>query len=248
MNEKPILIKLHKKQIVNDVRTECSIMGRILQRNPETEEQGAEIMTPEDELTKAVVARAITEGFGEVKRVCQRYLIMGKDVDDNRLEEIDEREKYSETIAGKQGRYILLAKRPYLIHIESAHPVLVYSCENELIGEIDLVGTIKHTPTKTGSISIETASNSVKTTYVHGNYGTLELELSVPCSFNIGMTGTVKDYAHRMIVDHVVYSLLFNQWPEKALVYKERFNADMEGLKKAMQARTCFSRNAPDWS
>ena len=117
MSEQPVLISLLKKQIVNDVATECNIIGRTLQRNPETEEQGSEIMTPDDELTKPIVARAMTEGFGEVKRVCQRYLLMGRDTDDNRLERINEMSKYSEIVSDKLGGFDLVANTTYIISV-----------------------------------------------------------------------------------------------------------------------------------
>lgn len=248
MNEQPVLIKLLKKQIVNDVTTECNVMGRMLQRNPETEEQGADIMTPDDELTKPIVARGITEGFGEVKRVCQRYLVMGRDTDDNRLERINEMEKHTETVENKQGGYDLIAGTPYIIKVSADNPVTLVSALGNDIATVSGNGTVEYTPTTSGTITLETEAEKVTLTYFYGDFGTLELELTMPKTFNLGMTETAKSCAHRMIVDHVVYSLLLNQWPEKAGIYRERFTADMEGLRNAMQARTRFSRNAPDWS
>ena len=248
MNEQPVLIKLLKKQIVNDVSTECNVMGRTLQRSNETEEQGSDIMTPDDELTKPIVARSITEGFGEVKRVCQRYLVMGRDTDDNRLERINEMNKHTETVSNKQGGYDLIANTPYIIKVSADRQVTLVSAAGKEIGKVDGIGTVEYTPTSTGRITLETEAEEVTLTYFFGDFGTLELELTMPRTFNLGMTETAKNCAHRMIVDHVVYSLLLNQWPEKAGIYRERFTADMEGLRDAMQARTRFIRNAPDWS
>lgn len=237
-----------KKQIVNDVSTECNVIGRTLQRNPETEEQGSDIMSPNDELTKPIVARAITEGFGEVKRMCQRYLVMGRDTDDNRLERINEMDKHSETVSNKQGGYDLLAGTPYIIGVEAKNAVTLVSVSGQKIGTLSNKGQMEYTPTETGRISLETEAEEVKLTYFSGKFGTLELELSMPSNYNLGMTETAKSCAHRMIVDHVMYTLLLNQWPEKSVVYKDRFNADAEGLKNAMQARTRFCRQAEDWS
>lgn len=248
MSEQPVLIKLLKKQIVNDVTTECNVMGRMLQRSPETEEQGADIMTPDDELTKPIVARAITEGFGEVKRVCQRYLVMGRDTDDNRLERINEMEKHTETVKNKQGGYDLMAGTPYIVKVVADSPVTLVSALGTVIATVSGNGTVEYTPTTSGRIALETEAKEVTLTYFFGYFGTLELELTMPQTFNLGMTETAKSCAHRMIVDHVVYSLLLNQWPEKAAIYRERFTADMEGLRNAMQARTRFGRHAPDWS
>lgn len=248
MSEQPVLIRLLKKQIVNDVATECNIIGRTLQRNPETEEQGSDIMTPDDETTKPLVARAMTEGFGEVKRVCQRYLIMGRDTDDNRLERINEMDRYTETVTNKQGGYDLVTSTPYIISVKADKPVTLVSATGKEIEKTSGNSQVEYTPSTSGRISLETDAEKVELTYFFGNFGTLELELTMPANFNLGMTETAKGNAHRMIVDHIMFSLLINQWPEKATLYKERFNSDMEGLRNAMQARTRFSRNAHDWS
>lgn len=248
MSEQPVLISLLKKQIVNDVATECNIIGRTLQRNPETEEQGSEIMTPDDELTKPIVARAMTEGFGEVKRVCQRYLLMGRDTDDNRLERINEMSKYSEIVSDKLGGYDLVANTPYIISVKAEKPVTLVSATGKKIKEVSGNSQVEYTPSSSGRISLETDAKNVEITYFFGKFGTLDLELTMPANFNLGMTETAKNNAHRMIVDHIMFSLLINQWPEKAAFYKERFNSDMEGLRTAMQARTRFIRNAHDWS
>lgn len=246
-----ILIKLLKKQIVNDVSVQCNIIGKSLQRNPDTEEQGSDIMTPDDDMFKPVVARAITEGFGEVKRVCQRYLIMGRETDDNRLERINEMEKTVETITTSEGTgkgtYDLLAGTPYIIKIKSGSPVKLKSANSE-IGSVNGSGVIEYTPSNTGVLTVETTSEEVELIYFYGDFGVLELELSMPSSFNLGMTETMKSCAHRMIVDYVMKSLLMNQWPEKAAAYLEQYNVDIEGLRDATRSRTPFLRNAADWS
>lgn len=248
MNGQPILIRLLKKQIMNDVALECSIVGRTLQRNPETISQGGDIMNVNSDLTKPILARAITEGFGEVKRICQRYLILGRDVDDNRLERIDEKYHYSETLSANRGSYNLLAGTLYCITVEADKPVTLLSSDGAVIGTIPNKGSLEYIPETTGCIKTRTEADKVKIVYAYGEYGTLELNLDMPCSFNAGMTETAKSCAHRMIVDHAMHALLLNEWPEKSMLYKERFNADADGLRNALQARTRFGRHAADWS
>ena len=248
MKEQPVLISLLKKQIVNDVQIECSVIGRTLQRNPETEEQGSDIMSPSDELTKPIVARAITEGFGEVKRMCQRYLVMGRDTDDNRLERINEMTKHTETVNDKQGRYDLLAYTPYIIAVEANRPVTLVSASGTVIETLSGSGQVEYTPATSGRLSLETEADEVKIAYYSGEFGSLELELTMPSNYNLGMTETAKSCAHRMIVDYVMYSLLMNQWPDKSNIYRERVNVDAEGLRNALQARTRLRRQAEDWA
>lgn len=248
MKEKPVLICLHKKQIMIDIQVECSVIGRTLQRSPDTEEQGGDIISVDDELTKPIVARALTEAFGEVKRVCQRYLIMGRDVDDNRLERIDETNTLTETVSNGKGSYDLLPGTPYVIGVEADQPVTLISATGRVIGKVNGNGKVNFTPWTAGCITLETTAQEVKLTYGFGKYGTFELELTMPGNFNLAMTETMKSCAHRMIVDYAMHAILLNQWPEKSAVYRERVNVDADGLRYALQARTRFCRHANDWS
>ena len=177
MKEQTILITLEKKQIVNDISVQCGIIGRTLQKQPESEELAAEIMTPDDVETKPVVARSIVEAWGEVKKVCQRYLTKGRITDNNNLERI----------------------------------------------------------AKTGSNNEQ-------------EYGKFLLELSMPASFNIGLTETIKSNSHRMIVDYAMRAVLANQLPEKAAEYERLYAADVENLRASLRARQRMTRRAADWS
>lgn len=248
MKEQPLHISLLKKQIVNDVAIECNIIGRELRRNPETEEQGSNIMTPDDELTKPIVARAITEGFGEVKRICQRYLVMGREIDDNRLERINDMNKFMEKIQNDRSTFDLVANTPYIIEVEAEAEVTLVAVTGGEIATIRGAGRLEYAPIASGPISIRTQAKNVKLTFYHGKFGSLDLDLTMPPSFNLGMTETIKSCAHRMIVDHIMHTLLLNQWQEKSILYKERFNADAEGLREALRSRTRFVRMAHDWS
>lgn len=156
--------------------------------------------------------------------------------------------KYTEIVVRKQGGYDLIAGAPYIISVEANAPVTLVSPSGEKIGTLSGNSQIEYTPTKTGRINLETEAEKVSLTYHYGKFGTLDLELAMPCNYNLGMTETAKSYAHRMIVDYVMYTLLLNQWPEKSAIYRERFNLDADGLRNAMQARTHYSRNAADWS
>ena len=91
-----IQILLKKRNIVNDVSAECNLLGRTMEiptdsdRNPLMELAGY-IKSVDDEETKPVVARAVTEGYDIVKECCQRYLVFGREYDDNRLESLTEK-------------------------------------------------------------------------------------------------------------------------------------------------------------
>lgn len=242
-----ILIKLRKKQILNDVAVLCTVIGRELQRNPDTEEKGGDIMNLDDPITMPIVARAITEGFGEVKRICQRYLIMGRDTDDNRLERINDMLKFKETVqSGNLGNYSLLTGQTYLIRVSEECSVM--TSEDVLIKNLSKGSELEYTATGVERLKFICDADNVEVTYLQGEFGALELELSMPSTFNLGMTETAKSCAHRIIVDYVMQSLLQNQWSDKAAEYAAKLINDAAGLRNAIHARTTFRRNAPDWS
>jgi hypothetical protein len=256
MNEVPITIKLFKKQIVNDVSVDCNVIGRTLQKSDDTAEQGAEIMSPDDEATKPIVARSISEGFAEVRRVCKRYLLTGRDTDDNRLEQIDERDVDKETVqAGTTDTTCtktLQVGKPCSIVIKTSGTVTVTTSTGKSLGTASGVAAFDYTATATDEKIVLKSSGDAAVeaivSYKYGEFGTLILELAMPSSFNKGVTETIKANCHRIIVDYTVRSLLFNQYPDKAASYNERLTEDEEKLRSSLISRVGINRRASDWS
>lgn len=89
-------IKLSKQNIVNDVAAELNLYGRTLELTAAGKDQTADnlrelanyIRTPDDNETKPIVARSMQEAWNTVKESCQRYLVVGRIDDDNRMEAI----------------------------------------------------------------------------------------------------------------------------------------------------------------
>lgn len=250
-----ITITLRRKEIVDDVLVKCNMIARSLIRKPETEELGDDLMTPDDAQTKPVVARALTEAFGEVKRVCQRYLRYGRYTDDNRLEKIDETNRYSELVESSpltaDCKYHLLTGITYRIKASSESDVKIMTHEGTVLArgkevqfsytsvQIDEYLTVYSAEKKT-MVSLE---------YCWGDFGKYEISLDMPGRFNISMTETVKNCAHKMMIDYVMFSVLKDQYADKAGEYASQFTADQEALKTALNARTSYSRPyAADWS
>ena len=191
MREREIWIRLLKKQIVNDVAVQCNLIGRSLQKSEDTEETASEVMTPDDEATKPVVARAMTEAFGEVKRVCQQYLITGRDTDDNRLERINEMNRSTETISsGSLGTYSLIPGQSYIIRVITDVSVTVSTSTDKVLGQVTGTGQFEYIPSSNERIKIEGSDGKAEVTYFFGDFGMYELKLSMPASFNISMTET----------------------------------------------------------
>lgn len=247
-------ITLRRKEILNDVLANCSMIGRTLRKNPETEETAGEIMTPDDVYTKPIVARALTSAFGEVKRVCQYYLMYGRYTDDNRLDKIDETNRYSETVQASplspECKYRLLTGIHYKIHVQADNELQIKDNEDNILARgTDVEFT--YTPVRIGEyLTIySTVNTEAKINYEWGDFGKYEIQLCMPDTFNCGMTETIKNNAHGMMVNYVMAQVLKDQYAEKAKEYANLYAADMEGLGKALISRTAYGRKyAADWS
>lgn len=259
MNEIEINIEFFKKQIVNDIGIQCNLVGKNLQstaiQGMDTDTIAAGIMSPDDEEVKPVVARSMTEAWDEVKKVCQRYLVYGRENDDNRLEKINEMDKTIENVlstsGGQTGNIELVKDTEYEIRVVSSIPVTVkFSTTDAEIGVIDNTNDVlRYTPTQNGKLKFVTDENEeITVTYMSGPFGSYELKLSMPPSFNTGMTSVIKSYAHRMMVDYIMNSILENQFAEKATAYYNKFTQDSTNLLNALNSRVRYSRRSHDWS
>lgn len=249
-----IRINIKKKEIVDDILAKSNLLARQMSRNPQTEELAGDIMTPDDEQVKPIVARALTEAFGEVKRKCQQYLIFGRYYDDNRLEKIDEANIYNEKIESSalatDCKYSMLTGIEHRVTVTSDVEVKVMDKEENILGQGTNI-TFTYTPTEASEhlkVQSESISN-VDIRYMWGDFGGYELELEMPKRFNIGVTETIKSSAHKMMVDYVMYSILKDQYAEKAQEYLKDYVADGDALRLALIARSNYSRAyAADWT
>lgn len=247
-------ITLRRKEILNDVIVNCNMLGRTLRKNPDTEETAGEIMTPDDAFTKPIVARALTKSFGEVKRICQQYLMYGRFTDDNRLERIDEANRYEETIEASPlspaCKYRYLTGIPYKIRITADKPLKVMDNESNILARGTDVVFI-YTPVRTGEyLTIySTEKTTAEVRYLWGDFGKYEVLLNMPSTFNYAMTEVLKSSAHGMMVNYVISMVLKDQYPDKAKEYAALYAEDAEGLRKALISRTAYGRRyAADWS
>lgn len=249
-----INILLKRKEIVNDILSNCNIIGRALRKNPETEETAGEIMTPDDEITKPIVARSLTEAFGTVKTICQQYLVYGRYEDDNRLEKIDERNVYEEdvksTSATTSCKYRMLTGIPYTITIISDADIKVTNDEDTMLAR----GTklkFEYTPVRTDEyLKVQsTETSDVTVVYTWGDFGQYKLLMRMPERFNPSVTETIKSFAHKLMVDYVMSQILKDQYNEKSKEYYQYYIDDMEGLRKSLIPRLAYGRPyAADWS
>jgi hypothetical protein len=177
-----LTFNLYKTQIVQDVLILCNNIGTQYEDDSKTSRLSAEIKEPDSEELKPIVARSLTEAYGNIKAKCQRYLIYGREQDDNKLEKIDD--SYQDVNVGE--------------------PVTVP--------------------------------------------GGFELKLSVPDSFNRGITETLKSTMHRYAVDYVMYNLLKNSIPERAKFYIQVANDELNDIPVLLNSRVSYPRRTPSWT
>ena len=249
-----ITINLNRKEITDDILAKSNLLARQMARNPETEELAGDIMTPDDKQVKPIVARALTEAFGEVKRKCQQYLVFGRYTDDNRLEKIDETNTYTEEIesnpATESCKHVLLTGIEHRITAVSDVDIKVMDNEGNILAR-GMEVAFRYTPVRMNEyLTVYSAKAAhVEIKYMWGDFGGYELELDMPKRFNIGMTETIKSCAHRMMVDYVMYNILKDQYAEKAQEYMKEYISDGDSLRLALIARTTYGRAyAADWT
>lgn len=249
-----ISIELFKNELVNDLLTHSNQIGSVLVMNPETEELGGDIMTPDDNATKPIVARSLTLAFGQLKGIFQKYLLYGRYTDDNRLEKIDETNHYSESVQSSpllsECKYRLLTGIPYTISVTSEKEVTIMDNQGKILTR----GTetkFDYTPVRMEEYLtvISNEETAVEIKYSWGEFGKFELLLEMPSRFNIGLTETLKSLSHAFMVNYTMYAILKDRLPEKAKEYAVLTSSEAEELRKALRARTAYGRPyAADWS
>lgn len=81
-----ITITLNKDEIMADVVSVAHVTGRRLNVDG-AEEKASDIQTPEEGADRYIVARAMQEGLSIVRKECGRYLVSGRLIDTNELED-----------------------------------------------------------------------------------------------------------------------------------------------------------------
>lgn len=177
-----LTINLYKTQIVQDVLILCNNIGNQYEDDLKTARLSAEIKEPDSDELKPIVARSLTEAYGKIKAKCRRYLMYGRETDDNKIEKIDDSYDYEE---------------------------------------------------------------DSETIHVPDGY---ELKLSMPDSFNRGVTESIKSVMHRYSVDYVMFHLMKNNVPERAKFYGEVAAAELDELSGLLSSRVSGIRRKPSWT
>lgn len=233
-NEKKISLSFDLEQVTNDVLVKCNQISQSI-RDEAMEDIKANVQEPDNPESRSIINRALTEAFGEVKVMCQRYLKVGRTVDSNKLERMVANVTYVK-VQDKDAQGHLLYTTPI-----GGIEVAVYTTDEGTTwksaetGET-VVPEVTPLPKMVDGSDIDTIT-----------YEVIPLELYIP-NFNVAVTDDLKSSIHKYVVDYIMSRFLQDQLADKAAEYKTL--ADGEDRSKVMRdlnARDRFNLRKPSW-
>lgn len=241
-NEKKIELTFDLEQVTNDVLVKCNQISQSI-RDDAMEDIKANILEPDNPESRSIINRALTEAFGEVKTLCQRYLKVGRTVDNNKLERMVRNITYVKEQA-KDAHDRLL----WLVTVEGTTSATV--CYKD--------GTSYYTGpdddpevyyTEGGSETATIAPYMVDTDEIDTiTYETIPMELYIP-NFNVAVTDHLKSGIHKYVVDYIMSRFLQDQLADKAAEYKGLADGeDRSMIIRDLNARDRFNYRKPSWT
>jgi hypothetical protein len=192
----------------------------------------ASVLEPDSPESRSIINRAITEAFGEVKVLCQRYLKSGRTIDNNNLERIIKNVTYvvvQETDSQGHKLYTCTVDGVETVVYQGAH---YWMDVNGYVVTPDSIPAPKMIETE----EIDTIE-----------YEKIVLLLSIP-NFNVSVTDHLKSTIHKYVVDYSMSRFLQDQLTEKAAEYKTLADdEDRSLIIRDLNAREKFNFRRPSW-
>ncbi|MBR4708790.1 MAG: hypothetical protein IKI44_08435 [Bacteroidaceae bacterium] len=266
---KPIIIEFSKGTVLTDVSSNLAALARTIELSAESDDVKTKdasairtlagyINSPSDNVIRPIVARAFTEAYDRIKTVSQRYLIVGRTEDDNRLESIINGERITvfngsipSPTPSNITSFALRAGEKYRITMtaESGEPEVTISYGDRQYGLTKAVSV-----EITGLLGAEDAvvngrgpAAEVEIVADSTEYAVIPLELAMPGNFNIAMTSAIKSAAHKIFVDYLLSQVLRFQRPNDAAEALKSVELSERALLRALTARNTFARSHHDW-
>ena len=231
-NEKKISLSFDLEQVTNDVLVKCNQISQSI-RDEAMEDIKANVLEPDNPESRSIINRAVTEAFGEVKVLAQRYLKVGRTVDNNDLERMvkkitfvkvqrkrsDGKELYSCTENGVDK--VVYQANNYWADAETDEVVDPDQNPEPIFDETDEIDNIE--------------------------YEKIPLELHIP-NFNVAVTDHLKSCIHKYVVDYIMARFLQDQLADKAAEYKALADGeDSTMIIRDLNARDRFNFRKPSW-
>ena len=242
MNEKKIQLTFDLEQVANDVLSKCNLISQSI-REEAMEDIKANVLEPDSPETRSIINRALTEAFGEVKVVCQRYLKVGRTVDNNELERMVRSVTYPKKIVTVQD----MDDDGHLLYTceVSGVPAEVYTLDDGTTWKDstsgDTVVPDEDPEAKMVEKEVDDTDNPIIT------YEQVYLELYIP-NFNVAVTDSLKSNIHKYVVDYIMGRFLQDQLSDKAGEYKALADGeDRTNILRNLYAREKFNMRRPSW-
>lgn len=242
-NEKEITLSFDLGQVANDILSKCNLISQSI-RDDAMEDIKANVMEPDNPETRSIINRALTEAFGEVKVMCQRYLKVGRTIDDNDLERMVKSITYHKKTISVQdenadGRPLFnctVSGEPTVVWFEGSDQIWIDNETNETVVPDD-------TPVaKMVEKEVDDYDNPDVITYE-----TIVLVLFIP-NFNVAVTDRLKSSIHKYVVDYIMSRFLQDQLADKAAEYKGLADGeDHAMITRDLNARDRFNFRKPSW-
>lgn len=241
-NEKNIKLTFDLEQVANDILAKCNLIS-ISIRDEAMEDIRANVQEPDNPETRSIINRAVTEAFGNVKAMCQRYLKVGRTTDNNDLERIVASATY--TTATRQVQAYDDNDHAIYIGKVSGNNTEVYRDGDDWKKVSDgTTVTIDENTTPTKKMVSQTYTTDVVDTMT---YETVLLDLYIP-NFNVSVTDALKSDIHKYVVDYTMGRFLQDQLADKAGEYKGLADGeDRDAIIRHLNARERFNMRKPSW-
>ena len=241
-NEKRISLTFKIEQIANDVLEKCNLISQSIREEAMTDIK-ANVLEPDNPETRSIINRALTEAFGEVKVMCQRYLKVGRTIDNNVLERMVKSVTYPKKVITVQD----MDDDGHLLFVceVSAVPAVVYTLDDgETWKDATSGNTVTPDDEPTAKMVEKTVDDTDNPTIT---FEEILLELFIP-NFNVAVTDSLKSNIHKFVVDYIMWRFLQDQLTDKAGEYKTLADGeDRTKIVRDLNTRDRFNMRRPSW-
>lgn len=246
MNKRKINLTIHLEQVVNDLLAKCNQISKSIKEEGMSDIK-ASISEPDSPENRSIINRSVTEAFGIVKRACQRYMTVGRTDDDNRLERMVKNVVYAKELQDVQevddnGNLL------FFVTVGDAEPVVAYlNTDNEWIEE-ETGQPVPIEPSDRVTYEPKMVQKWVETDEItHIEYEDLFLTLEIP-NFNLSVTDDLKSNIQTLMVHHILYKFLQDQYKDKAAEYKALSEGDdYRNIISDLNARDNYTMRKPSF-
>ena len=238
--KKRISLTFDLGQVCNDILVKCNLISQTIQ-DAALEDIRANVQSPDDAEIRSIINRSVTEAFGRVKVACQRYLLVGRDTDDNKLERLVQSVTYKQEVRTVQDEDDD-GHKLYNVTVGSATVVAYKNSQDQWVdSQGSLVRPDPNTTPAPKMVTKTVDSDEIDEIV----YEEVSLTLEIP-NFNLSVTDHLKSSIHKYVVDYTMGRFLQDQVADKAKEYKDLADTeDLAAIISDLNARERYTMRKP---